>query len=588
MYNVFAWGVLPLFVISTYYFNKKKLKGTSFKVFQFSLVEATCSFLVVALLFLQGFLSHFYLLSSLVIIILVVCNILFRIGENKEVKADLQIETVKNNLVFFCLTILPFYVFLTIFRFLDPYFQIPLAILITAFIFYLSFLFKRLASPHYKNIPYYYSMLPRKHLVSWAAIFIIATSFIIFQSPKNIVSDSLNLSNNVKFFSYEDIPTDVNNNFTQEEILQIDSSIQLNSKITDYYYDDYHLYIYTNRGSLIIYDLSTKEIVYETLLENLGGIFSDENNIIDNELHNKFIFYEGHLVLLGLYNTYLVSSGGAVVISDLSHYNSRYYYQDNELYFLSKESSNLYNIYKFDNGAFTLTETINTNNEVYDSLLIISESLFYQENNKYVLYIDESKTFNIGFDNPLYGMNNQVMYTSFYEKVETEYQIIEANSEISTISLRKMHNSIGIVIDDYVYFFDNREPKNNVIEIFNEDLEYHAIFNLLESEPFWINNFYLTSYTGSYQEKDNNLEFIQVEENNKHIVITVYQVIERDVAVILPFYSHYGIWIFIPILIAFFIPITNYRESKTTIVPDKDLLKKEEEVYYKKYFPYVR
>lgn len=581
MFNFFTLLPFFIFIISSYYFNKSKSKDTKHHIFLFSLQEATLSYLIVYLLFLQGFLSIFVQFTVIFLLILILAYFIFIQEKDLDDEWDLQLETIKNNLVLFMLTILALYVFLTIFRYLDPCFQIPLAILITALIFYLSIVINKLLSPTYKKIAKNISLSgPAKYIFLWLILFFILISHLLLQLPTNKISESLNLSNNVKYLHFDGFPTQIQNNFHQEEIIQIHSDYHIDSEITDYYYDSTHLYVYTNQYDLIVYDLSTKEVVLDTFIGNISVQLDDSYRMDDNELYNKFAFYDGHLILLGEYGTYLLTTDTVTKISDVSSYFARYYYQNNELYILNRASNSIFEIYKFNNGEIILTETIDLNTTTYDNLLVISENFFYEENNKYVIYEDSSISFNTRNGLPIYDKNKKVIYytevkDNVLEPNITIYQRIDVNGEISKITLDKMHNSKGIIIDENIYFTEYLESDINRIEIMNSNLEFDAIFNHLELQPFWITNIFSNSYIVNYQEKDNNLEFLQVEQNNKNIVLRIFQLQERNVHLELPFYTHYGIGIFIPIIIAFFIPITNYRKS-ITYISFEEALKKEE------------
>lgn len=563
MFYFFALLPLIIFIISSYYFNNSKLIDSKFNIFLLSLLEATLSYLIIIPLFLQGFLSLFVMLPIIILLILIVAYILFSRQKELYDEWDLQIETIKCNIVLFMLTILPLYVFLTIFRYLEPYYQIPLAIFITTIIFYLSNRVNK--SPIYEKIVDFISMTGAiKYVVLWLSIVIIFVLNILLQFPTNIVSESLNLSNNVKYLQFDGFPTDIQNNFYQKEIIQIDFNYHIDSEITDYYYDNTHLYIYTNKDHLIIYDLSTEKVVSDTSLFNLDIQLDNNDGMDDTELYNKFIYYDDYLILLGKYGTYIVSTDSVTKICEISSKHAKNFYLNNRLYFLN--SYGKVDIFKFSEGDIKKT---NINYLNTTDLLVISENLFSKNNYKYVLYENPSISFSVKNGSPIYDQNRHaIYYTQVYDLSfpgSVKYQKVDVNGETSTISINRIHNSKGIIIDDNIYFTEVLESDINRIEIINSDFEIEAIYNHLKLQPFWIGNKFNKSYIGNYHEKDNHLEFLQVEQNSKHIVLSIYQIHEKNVYLNLPFYTHYGLGIFIPILIAFFIPLTNYRKSITYI-----------------------
>ena len=561
MLNLFAILPLLLLILSSYYFNNKKLSDTKSEIVFISILEGTLSYFVIVILFLQGFLSVFFLFVITLVLMFTFAYFVFFKDEYNDDDWDLQIETVKNNLVLFTIIVLPLYVFLTIFRYLEPYYQIPLAVLLTASIFYLSILARKLLDPLYNKISFIVSMMGNiKYFYLWVIIGVVFSSAILFQFPKNTVSESLNLSNNVKYLAFDGFPTNIQNNFHQEEVSQVDSEYLFSSKITDYYYDSTHLYIYTSSNLLLIYNLTTKEIVFE---EKFDSSNTTINSFSEDELYNRFIYFDNQLFLQGIHYTYLLTPSAATEISDVSSNSSRYYMLDDELYFLKKTSDTIFETYKYSAGAITLNETIDLGTTTYDNLLVISQNYFYEENNKYILHEDPTITFNIEEGFPIYDQDNHIMYYNSIFIDETIYSKVASGEETDSFTLYKSHNLNGIVIDDYIFFTSDLETSKNRIEIMNNRFEIEAIYNHQELQPFWISNEIHESYIGNYQEKDNNIEFVQIDQNDKHTVITVYQLIEKEVYIAFPFYSFYGIGIFVSITIAFFIPLSNYRESIT-------------------------
>lgn len=560
---VFTLVPLILFIISSYYFNNYKMNETTSYINKISLLEAFLSYLIVVVLFLQGFISVFLLLLIVFVLIAAISLIIISIDGEYGTSDILELETIKNNLVLFGKTILPFYVFLTVFRYLPPYFQIPLAIAISVTIFCLSKKVYSLLLPVYKKIGLHFSMLgPKEYFFLWSSVILILISTLTFDFPKNVVGEYLNLSNNVSYLSVDGFPTTIANNYHQKEILQIDSTELIDSKITDYYYDDTHLYIYTDQNRLVSYNLSTKEIVFNEVIED-GTVL--DGGLYGERLHNTFIYYDGYLILLGNKETFLVTPDSATNISNISSYNSMSYYLDNELYIINRFTASVFNIYKFDDGVLSLTESIDANTAGYDNILVISETLFIDINNNYYLYDDLSISFSEEPGTPIYDISKQILYFSTSNYYNTEHHKVYFDDETETISLQREHNYIGLIIDEKIYLTADIESKKNRVEIINDDFEIVAIYNHQELEPFWFQNFFTNSYIGNYQENNETLEFIQIDENYRQTMITIYQLEEKDVYINLPLYTHYGIGIFISLTIIFLTPISHHQGTFTVI-----------------------
>lgn len=567
MINIFTLLPLLFFIVSSYYFNHKKLGTLKSEIFKISLLEAILSYTIAYLLFLEGFITMFFWLFLIFVIALIIGFFIFFKEKDYNKNFWILSETIKNNLVLFCLTILPIYVFFTIFRFQKIYLQLILSILITAVILCLSVLTKKFFTPIFEKIATYITESAGFSNFAYVclSIFLIWAVCLSFDLPVNKVKEYFNLSNNVRYLSFDGYPTNINNNFDAKEIIQIDSKYSIDSEITDYYYNQTHLYLYTNNGDLIVYDISKKEVVYDVNLGNPGnfGLYSTERK-------SKFTFYDDHLILLGKNGTYLVTPDNTTNISSINSYGTAKFYQNNELYYLYKQGFKKYKIYKFNDGNLTLTEKINLTTTTYDNLLIISQNCFHEENNQYVLHDDPSISFKKELGFPTYDEYRQIMY--YVQTMDhtglhrTTYLKIDANGETSEITLAKIHNSKAVIIDDYIYFTkDDLEEDEDIgrIEIMKSNYEFDAIYNHLELQPFWFMNKFDKSYIANYQEKDNILEFLQVDQSNKRIVFTLQQLQEREIGLNSPFYTHYGIGIFIPIIFAFFIPFTNYREKNT-------------------------
>ena len=560
MINLFTITPLLFFIITSYFYNNSKSSESTSYIVTVSLLEAFLSYFVIAVLFLQGFISIFYLLLIIIIILLPATALILISIKGTEWKADLlEVETIKNNIVLFSKTFLPFYVFLTVFRFLPLYFQIPLALLISALIYLAAPIVHKLLSPIYNKITTFFSMIGIKEFfILWITVVLLLIISALFQFPSNLISESFNLSNNVKYLDVDGFPANINNNFEQKEILQIESNISIDSDILDYYYTDTNLYIYTDTNRLIMYNLADQEIIFDEIIEN-GTVLDDENSVYEGRIFSRFISYDGYLILFGNKDTFLINNDSVTLISSLSNFYDMYYYLDDELYFLNDMQTSIQNIYKFEDGELNIVQTFDINIEKHEGLLVISESLFYQKSNEYFLFENPDISFEIVRGLPLYDSEKQIMYYSFSYYYSTEHTKVSANKDVETLIIQREHNTIGILINDKIYYTATDETNESRVEIVNDNFEIIAIYNHLELQRLWITNFYSNSYISNYHEEDNTLEFLQVDNNTKELVLTLYQLEERDTSMNLPFYTHYGIGIFISMTFFFLLPKTNHQ-----------------------------
>lgn len=476
---------------------------------------------------------------------------------------DLQIETVKNNIILFLTTILPLYVFISIFRFQPIYLQILLSLLLTAFVFILSIFVRKLFDKLIKRISLLLTgFSPAKLIYLWLVLMIIIVSSIFIDLPTNSIRSALNLSDNVRYGTYDGFPIDLKNRFKAKNINQIEFNFFLDSEITDYYYDNNYLYLYTDNTTLIIYDLLNNKILYNSRLNHNTQISET------NELINKFTFYDNQLILLGYDGLYKITPSGANKISNFNSSNTYKFYIDDILYFLHKKGKQN-EIYLLNNEQLILIDEINLGE--YNDIVVITEQLFYKDDEYYYIYDNPLIKFKIEKGFPIYDKKNKTIYISLnnsyplYDYEDTFYYKITSDGEKQIFATYSFHNSKGIIIGDYIFFTEKSKNKLNRIEIMNLDLKFDSIHKHLKLQPFWYTNHYNYVYIANYQEKDNKLEYLHVLINKKHTLIRIIQLEEKDLGLNLPFYSHYGIGIFIIIAIALFIPITNYNKHVVTL-----------------------
>mgnify|MGYP000854443101 CR=1 FL=1 len=80
----------------------------------------------------------------------------------------------------------------------------------------------------------------------------------------------------------------------------------------------------------------------------------------------------------------------------------------------------------------------------------------------------------------------------------------------------------GIIVDDKVFYTSYIETSQKRIIMVNEDYEITSLTNHIEKQRFFYGNFFHNSYIANYHNEDDQLEFLQVDENIKHKVITLY------------------------------------------------------------------
>lgn len=563
---------LPFIMYSTYRYNNLEMVEDTSYIIKISLLESVLSYLIIMILFLQGFISMFFVLLLIFAFIAALSLVIMYVEGEFQVTGKLELETIKNNIVLFALTILPLYVSLTMFRYLPFYYQIPLAILVSTTIFFIPRMTSRLFNPIYIRTEVFFSMVGTKELsIIIGGIFLFLISIYMFNLPTNIAGESLNLANNTPYLSIDGFPIDVENNFRQNEIIQIDSTELIDSEVMDYYYDDEHLYLYTTSNKLLIYNLSTKKLTHKRTLENTT-VLDDKYSNYKGDMHYMFVKYDDDLILFGNTRIFKVTSNGGIGLLMNTSNNMKHYYIDGQLYLLNEPSNGYQSVYSFQNGKFILLELVGLSTASFESMIVISETLFYVIDNEYVLASDSDISFDIKEGSALYDQKYQIMYYT-----TGEFFKVTSNGTESEIPNNKRLNYYGIIIDNKIFYANHVDTHKSQVKIINDDFDIFAIYSHQELQPFYKTDFYTKQYIANYHNQDNKLEFLQVDDNYKHVVFTIYQLEELDVDIHLPFYSHYGVGILLSIFIAILVPTTHYRGSYTESSFDKVMTKDKED-----------
>lgn len=264
---------------------------------------------------------------------------------------DIEVETLKNNIVLFLSSFLPFIAFLLIFKDMSWYFKVSIALICTGIVFIIANFVKKVVDPIYDKIQIRKSEITDLTIYAiyfFFAIFIV-TSFFIFVSL--IKYDNIKI-NNYKYFTYA--------------ITSIDGDV------IDYYYDENNLYIYTSSKELsneqiTVFELETNEILYTQDIEYM------ESSVDRNDFtSSRFVKMGSHLVLMPLYGAYDISLSGASLISLTEGYSTTFFESNGQDYLLVDHLDNTYDVI---NESYQLSNSIDTSSMNMD-LIIINDTLF--------------------------------------------------------------------------------------------------------------------------------------------------------------------------------------------------------------------
>ena len=394
-------------------------------------------------------------------------------------------------------------------------------------------------------------------------IAIVGFFFFVFRLPLDNLKDNLNLLDHTPYLKLEGFPTDIQNDFRNEVVLEIDTDVNFRNIIIDYYYDDEYLYVY-DKLSITVFDINQKTLVNIIDLPNYN--LTLDTSFFEGILTNFFV-YDDELFLLGAQGFYSVTTSEVIRIDDLNYFISKKFIYNDELYLYRILSEDNYMIYKYVDGNLELDIPLNNSLSGTYETAVISDNLFYVENDKYVLYEDNSISFDIYDGTALFNKDELEMYyvKSVPDLSFTRYVEVKSDGSINDYTINRAHNSDMTLANGYLFLTEFNDIDDTMIEIINPDFEIYAIKNLPKKTSFYIQNDYFKQYLANFHSSENDLEYLRVDKNRDHTILSLNLIYNDDVAINLPIYTHFGLGYLIIIVITIFIPITNYRKYITTI-----------------------
>ncbi|MBI9009996.1 MAG: hypothetical protein JEZ05_08185 [Tenericutes bacterium] len=583
---IYFFLILPLllFIVTSYMLNSRKLIDGKLYIVVLSLLEAILSFLIIVLFFIQGYLPGFLYWSMSFFALLVGSLIFFYGHRDDDDQWDLQLETIKNNILIFLKTLLPMYFFIIMFRFWNPFLQILTAIILTIL---LALIAKALREYFSLPVSKFFRNLGMSSIVNtlwiWVVfVFIVAFNF-VFQLPNESIKSFFNLNDSVAYLSYDEMPTDLQNNYNQKTLFSIKLENELEGSIADYYYDDEFLYLYTTRSEFLVFNNDGSELIYS---ESIDGsiLFDSTRRLSYEEYYDYFVYVDGHILLFDTYGIYQVNSTGLIKLLDISNFYSKHFLVNEALHLLVRTSETDYEIYQYDNGTFESLETIDTTTKSYNELVIISDYLFDFDEENYFLHSNNAIIFPYKINNTtVYDGDNSIMYYSQFidtsvdvltaGRTETVYTKITEFGEVFERAVKGQH-SVDIVAYNNRLFVTGFKT----MEVLAEDFEYDTIYNHVEIKSFLKANKYKSiTYTQFNVIDESTIEFLQEQRNSDKILIQINRLVEEANPLQLPFYTHYGFLTIVPILIGCIFELTDFRTTTHVISYQNQINKKKED-----------
>ena len=568
MIYIFLFIPLLLFMFTSYTLNIRKIVDGKLYIILLSLLEAILSFIIIVLFFNQGYLPKFLFWFLLFCTVLFGFLIFFFVHRDDSEQWDIQLETIKNNILIFLKTLLPLYFFLIMFRFWNPILQILTAIIFT---FILNLIAKFIRGLLAEPVKMFFRNLGMSSILKalwiWVVIIVIVVFNIFFQFPINATKSFLNLNDDAPYLVYDEMPVDIQNNLNQKNIFSIELPNDLEGDIQDYYYDDNYIYLYSLRSELLVISTNTSDVVFQTQIE--GVVAQNDANVFKyDEYYQYFVEEDDILILFDTYGIYEVTESNVTKVLTISSNYSKHYSVDGILHLVEKVDAFNFNIYQYNNGIFTLSETINVNEKSYNNLVVISDELFEVTDSSLILHSDSLVNFlyKENYEN-VYDSENKIMYYSIFlnaianpqevSETKTIYEKVTVSGEVSNITLNDKHSTKMVVYNDGIFV-----SGLDSFEIIGENFEFTTFFNHIKLQSFLKSNkFRTTNYTQFSIIDEDNIEFLQEQRSNNKISIQINLLVEEKNPLSLPFYTHYGFLTIIPILFGCIFQLTDYKKS---------------------------
>lgn len=384
-----------------------------------------------------------------------------------------------------------------------------------------------------------------KYVIIWSVFGFLLLFNILFQIPINPLKNQLNLSNNAPYFQFDGLPVDVDNSYKQEVTLKMHLTDNDGRRIVDYFMDEDFLFI-IQENKILKYDIETNSVVKKYYLPG------DVNN---NYFNMMFFMNNDFLYFYSSQGLYKITEEELIKIGDINSDNSRRVrLSENDFAFLKNMGNQTYVLLLLENDTVSVEETIDLTSTGYDELLVVSETLFYKNGNDYTLFSNSDITFEaVEAGSVYYNSSYQVLH---YLKDNSIY-INDGQENLKVVDYVGRRLVEGETVGDVTILRDGNELDETRLLIFNYDMSIISVYNHLDLDRFYKLKDYNVSYVVNYRYVDDKIQFMQVESNGEHTYFQIYNLEAKEVDLSLAFYSHYGIFTIVVILLAIFIPITD-------------------------------
>lgn len=570
MFNIFTILPLVFLVLCSYMFNRKKLSESRTFLLGLSLFEGLVSYFFIYLLFLEGHIPYISLFFIFVFVLALITYIASLFQKELDNEIDLQIETIKNTLIVFFLTLSPLYLSLTIFRFQPVVLQVLYSVLVVFLLVLLKFVTSRKMETFKDSFKSQFTRNPKKSLILLGTSLGLLILFIaFFNIPLQGIKQRLNLSNPVSYLANDGLPTDMANNFKHTTPFKEKANEITSLYIQDAYFHDDTMYLQI-QDKMYSLDAKSGDIMYSQ-----DG-FNSNPAIKSKSVKHQFFTQNDRLYFLSNNDLYELSREEFVLIHQFDATETQIYEVDHQPHFLVKEENLTYRIHQMENNQIKLLTTIDfTVGDNSEFFKIIDQSLFYLQGDVYIDYHHEDTSIPGSITRPIYDGEHHLLYYTFYDEdnYETFYTQVQDDQTSKELKRQRLQNLYGFTSNGYVFYYPVLNASNEQslyygkefhhIDIMDHTFKFQAVQQLADYKTFFFSNTYTEKDILSYQTTDKGFGYLQIDKNSDTTLLTYHLVEEKETGLDASFYSHHALWMFIPTLLAFFFPLTNYREHIT-------------------------
>jgi|GEM_PF-6340734 len=563
--------IVSIFVfisLSTYLFNRNKLSGDTTQCIIISALESLFTFTLLFMFTLDAFITIFWVFLIGLVLLFAIGIGLFYYQKELDTDWDLQIETILNTLTLYFMTLMPLLYFLIVFRFQPLFLQWTYSIAFTIVFFIIGMTVKSLALKVYEFFSgRFSSFISPRFVVVWSIIGLILFSLIFFQLPTTAVKRELNVADHLGYLQYDGFPSVLENNLKQETLLTFTTDFYQSNPdktMVDYHFDGTFLYLYNDKNTLHVFTVATGTLRYQRTLSPTDA------NLSRTKTANHFHVVDGDVLLFTDNKIFRVTDQNIHEINAVPIENPNLVYVDDMPHVFYRQGD-VYHIAAYEAGSLNIIETIAPQTLGYQSMRVITGQLFYSDDDHYYLFDDTDRIFTRQFGIPHYIASEQAMIHLTNGHIQpaltrgTLYIKETANGETMSKSMTYAFNVHGLVIGESLFLTGIITRDMDRIEVLSSELEYTAIHKPYPAQPLFRMNQPGTSRIINHKQHDNGIDYLQFDYGAGETMFRLQSVHLTPVATPLPHYAHYGLGILIPMIGAWFIPISNYRQHITII-----------------------